>query len=144
MWNSRVPLVEERDHSETFIQKVDAPDKFIEEARAAQDELGLSRESIAAERELRPWQTCKQMIALISVVNCGHAKSPLTPSASAPKVLDKNLKATREALAAEHELSACSTRKAGEARMNQEDAQSAKVRAEADLIQFVVIWGNVA
>ena len=52
MWNSRVPLVEERDHSETFIQKVDAPDKFIEEARAAQDELGMSRESIAAEREL--------------------------------------------------------------------------------------------
>ena len=48
---ARVALVEERERSEALIQKADASDKYIEEARGGK-ELGRSRESLAAEREV--------------------------------------------------------------------------------------------
>ena len=135
VWNSRVVLVEERDRFEALIQKADASDKYVEEVRARQKELGGSRESLTAERE----------VAAVARLQADHdvefrdelrgCQKALVAERERSKALEKYLVAARETMAVEGELSFfCSTQEAGEVRKNQEDAQAVKTRADTDLV----------
>ena len=71
MWKFCVALAE---RSEVLIQKADTSDKCVEEARAAQEELGKPRESLAAERDLTAAAKLQTGDGISSVMNCGPAR----------------------------------------------------------------------
>ena len=109
-------LAEERERSEALIQKADASDKYVEEACAVQEELGMSREFLAADRELAAAAKLQAEDGVKFHDELRTCQNALVTERERSKASDNNVEAAREAMNAERDLSACFTWRAGDSR----------------------------